>query len=96
MTAVALDAGHVPATAHEAVAHHEEHDRPGMNRMGLLLFMASEAMLFLAQAAARNLTVVYGWDYFIHGWSQVVAEVFELELTPERFQAMSKAAYEVR
>lgn len=50
----------------------------------------------LAQREARNLTVVDGWDYFIHGWSQVVAEVFELELTPERFAAMSKAAYEVR
>lgn len=49
-----------------------------------------------AQQQERSLTVVDGWDYFIHGWSQVVAEVFELELTPERFQAMSKAAYEVR
>ena len=49
-----------------------------------------------AQAQARSLRVVDGWDYFIHGWSQVVAEVFELELTPERFAAMSKVAYEVR
>ncbi|HEY3409397.1 MAG TPA: hypothetical protein VGK53_14595 [Propionicimonas sp.] len=49
-----------------------------------------------AQRESRNLKVIDGWDYFIHGWSQVVAEVFELELTPERFQAMSKAAYEVR
>ncbi len=49
-----------------------------------------------AQRESRNLKVIDGWDYFIHGWSQVVAEVFELELTPERFHAMSKAAYEVR
>jgi shikimate 5-dehydrogenase len=62
------------------------------NYRGSLEFMHQA----LAQAEARNLTVVDGWDYFIHGWSQVVAEVFELELTPERFEAMSKAAYEVR
>lgn len=50
----------------------------------------------LAQQQARGLRVIDGWDYFIHGWSQVVAEVFELELTQERFAEMSKAAYEVR
>lgn len=50
----------------------------------------------LAQPADRGLTVVDGWDYFIHGWSQVVAEVFELELTPQRFAEMSRVAYEVR
>ncbi len=49
-----------------------------------------------AQEQARGLHVVDGWDYFIHGWSQVVAEVFELELTPELFEALSAAAYEAR
>ena len=56
MTAMVLEAEHAPATHHEAEAHveHEHaHDVPGMNRMGLLLFMASETMLFLAMAAAR-------------------------------------------
>jgi shikimate dehydrogenase len=41
-------------------------------------------LLFLEQArsqeAARGLTVVDGWTYFIHGWSRVVAEVFALDL----------------
>lgn len=47
---------HAPADAHEAHeahGHEEEHDRPGINRMGLWLFMASESMLFFAMAAAR-------------------------------------------
>lgn len=38
------------------------------------------ALDFLAQArrqqAARGLHVEDGWSYFIHGWSQVIAEVF--------------------
>ena len=34
-------------------AHEEEHDRPGINRMGLWVFMASESCLFIAMAAAR-------------------------------------------
>ena len=53
MTAMTLEAPAVPAVAHEAAGHHEAHDTAGMNRMGLLLFMASESMLFLAMAAAR-------------------------------------------
>jgi len=45
---------HVDTHAEAHAAHHEEeHDRPGINRMGLWLFMASETMLFIAMAAAR-------------------------------------------
>src|SRR5690606_11218648 len=36
-----------------------------------------------AQEQSRSLHVVDGWRYFIHGWSQVVADVFELELTAD-------------
>lgn len=43
---------HVDTHAH-AAHHEEEHDRPGINRMGLWLFMASESMLFISMAAAR-------------------------------------------
>jgi heme/copper-type cytochrome/quinol oxidase subunit 3 len=42
-----------PHAGAHAAAHEEEHDRPGINRMGLWLFMASESMLFLAMSAAR-------------------------------------------
>ncbi|MFJ2552227.1 shikimate dehydrogenase [Microbacterium sp. NPDC087591] len=45
-----------------------------------------------AQEAARALHVVDGWRYFIHGWSQVVADVFELELTPEIVEQLADAA----
>lgn len=43
---------HVDTPAH-AAHHEEEHDRPGINHLGLWLFMASESMLFFALAAAR-------------------------------------------
>ncbi len=55
---------------------------------------------FLAQARAqeqeRALTVVDGWRYFIHGWSQVVAEVFQLEMDPVLVARLAEAAESVR
>ncbi|GHU63328.1 hypothetical protein AGMMS49983_06530 [Clostridia bacterium] len=33
-----------------------------------------------AQAEARDLTVEGGWIYFIHGWTQVIAEVFHITI----------------
>lgn len=48
------------------------------------------------QSASRNLRVVDGWRYFIHGWSQVIADVFELDLTPDAIAALSHAAESVR
>lgn len=55
---------------------------------------------FLHQARAaeqaRELQVVDGWRYFIHGWSQVVADVFEIELTPEIVEQLADAAESVR
>ncbi|KJQ55168.1 shikimate dehydrogenase family protein [Microbacterium sp. SA39] len=49
-----------------------------------------------AQEQARGLRVLDGWRYFIHGWSQVVADVFELDLTPEIVQRLAAAAESVR
>lgn len=55
---------------------------------------------FLHQAEAqeddRGLHVVDGWRYFIHGWSQVVADVFDLDLTPEIVERLAEAAESVR
>lgn len=48
------------------------------------------------QEAERGLHVVDGWRYFIHGWSQVVADVFELTLTPEIVEQLAEAAEGVR
>jgi shikimate 5-dehydrogenase len=49
-----------------------------------------------AQRAERSLHLVDGWRYFIHGWSQVVADVFEIELTPEIVERLADAAEAVR
>ncbi|MDN3444827.1 shikimate dehydrogenase [Microbacterium sp. APC 3901] len=49
-----------------------------------------------AQEAAHGLHVVDGWRYFIHGWSQVVADVFEIDLTPEIVERLAEAAESVR
>jgi shikimate dehydrogenase len=56
--------------------------------------------VFLEQArrqqAARSLTVEDGWIYFLHGWSAVVAEVFDLELTDELFAELDRSASSLR
>lgn len=49
-----------------------------------------------AQESAHGLHVVDGWRYFIHGWSQVVADVFEIDLTPETVEQLAEAAELVR
>ncbi|MDP3952834.1 shikimate dehydrogenase [Microbacterium sp.] len=49
-----------------------------------------------AQESARGLQVIDGWRYFIHGWSQVIADVFELDLTPEIVEQLAEAAEGVR
>ena len=50
----------------------------------------------LAQKTQRNLIVEDGWVYFIHGWSQVIAEVFHLELTQELVHELSDTASDLR
>jgi shikimate dehydrogenase len=55
---------------------------------------------FLCQARrqerTRDLRVEDGWLYFLHGWSEVIAEVFHVELTPERFELLSGEAGAIR
>lgn len=43
-------------------------------------------------AAGRELVIADGWRYFIHGWTQVIAEVFDLELTPAVVERLSSIA----
>jgi shikimate dehydrogenase len=50
----------------------------------------------LAQVDARNLQVEDGWVYFLHGWSQVIAEVLHIDLTPELFKELDETASRVR
>jgi shikimate 5-dehydrogenase len=44
------------------------------------------------QAVGRGLRIHDGWRYFLHGWTDVIAEVFRLELTRERFSELAAAA----
>ncbi len=48
------------------------------------------------QEKERALTTEDGWLYFVHGWSEVTAEVFDIELTPERFRMLESEAEIVR
>jgi shikimate 5-dehydrogenase len=50
----------------------------------------------LRQVDERELMVEDGWIYFVHGWSQVVAQVLHVELTPELFGRLERAAVSVR
>ncbi len=45
-----------------------------LNYRGDLIFLDQAR----AQQAERRLTIVDGWTYFIHGWTQVIAEVFHV------------------
>ncbi len=59
-------------------------------------------LVFLDQARkqekAKNLHVVDGWDYFIYGWTRVVAEVFDRDIPTDGpgFDAISRIAAEAR
>jgi shikimate dehydrogenase len=63
-----------------------------LNYRGDLAFLR----LAQRQQSERNLTVHDGWRYFLHGWSEVIAEVFHLELTPERFAQLEAEAESLR
>jgi shikimate 5-dehydrogenase len=51
-----------------------------------------------AQSRERGLTVQDGWIYFIHGWTRVLAEVFDVEIPTEGkvFEDLSRVAARVR
>ena len=47
-----------------------------LNYRGDLVFLQQAR----AQAATRSIQVEDGWIYFIHGWTQVIAEVFDITI----------------
>lgn len=59
-------------------------------------------LVFLDQARAaaehRDITVEDGWVYFIHGWTQVIAEVFDVDIPTSgpRFNELSEIAQRSR
>jgi shikimate dehydrogenase len=48
------------------------------------------------QAGARGLELHDGWRYFLHGWSQHIAQVYGLELAPPTFERLAEAAKPLR
>jgi shikimate 5-dehydrogenase len=48
------------------------------------------------QAPSRGLVIEDGWRYFVHGWTCVIEEVFDVEMTPEIVGELSKIALGLR
>lgn len=51
-----------------------------------------------AQQAPRHLHIEDGWTYFLHGWTQVLADVFDTPIpsTGPRFEELARLANEAR
>lgn len=64
-----------------------------LNYRGELVFLDQATR----QKAIRLLQVEDGWTYFIHGWTQVIAEVFDVKIPVigPRFDAMSQIAADI-
>jgi shikimate dehydrogenase len=63
-----------------------------LNYRGELGFLKQAKM----QKDSSHLYIEDGWVYFLHGWTQVMAEIFDFELTPELFQALDSVASQHR
>jgi hypothetical protein len=50
----------------------------------------------LAQREARRLRVEDGWVYFLHGWTQVIAQVLHVSIEGALFDRLARAAATVR
>ena len=59
-----------------------------INYRGDLLFKRQA----LAQRQEKNLHVEDGWQYFIHGWTQVIAEVFDITIDACALEKLSALA----
>jgi shikimate 5-dehydrogenase len=46
-------------------------------------------------AGERALTVYDGWEYFVHGWSCVIADVFHVDIPNERVSKLAEIAARV-
>jgi len=63
-----------------------------LNYRGELDFMRQAQV----QQAERNLTVADGWEYFVHGWSQVISHVLHVQIGAPMFERLSELAAAVR
>ncbi len=53
-------------------------------------------LLLLEYARTQGVRAEDGWEYFLHGWSQIMARVLGFELTPELFAGMRESAAQSR
>ncbi|WP_316569160.1 shikimate dehydrogenase [Neobacillus sp. YIM B06451] len=63
-----------------------------LNYRGELDFMHQA----IRQKEARKLYIEDGWIYFIHGWTQVVAEVFHIDITGKVFDRIEQISNQMR
>ena len=63
-----------------------------LNYRGELDFMHQA----LAQKDSRNVTVKDGWLYFLHGWTQVISQVYHTTIDGETFKRLGEIATRVR
>jgi shikimate 5-dehydrogenase len=59
-----------------------------LNYRGKLGFMHQAR----AQSEARQVRVEDGWLYFLHGWTQVIAQVYQLEIVGDLFDRLAAIA----
>ncbi|ROS48859.1 shikimate dehydrogenase [Frigoribacterium sp. PhB24] len=65
-----------------------------LNYRGDLVFLEQAR----AQQEARRLVVEDGWTYFVHGWTRVISEVFDIDIPTSgpRFERLSEIAVSTR
>lgn len=63
-----------------------------LNYRGSLEFMHQAK----AQEGKKGLIIEDGWTYFVHGWTQVISEVFHIDITGECFATCDRLALEQR
>lgn len=63
-----------------------------LNYRGKLDFMHQA----LAQRETRNVTVEDGWVYFVHGWTQVMAQVYHIAIDAALFARLNSLADSIR
>lgn len=85
-TGLGKDAPGSPTT--DAVSYPEDCLVWEINYRGNLLFKEQAE----AQAAEKRLHVENGWTYFIHGWTQVIEEVFQIKLDSASLNRLSEIA----
>jgi len=63
-----------------------------INYRGSLEFMHQA----IKQQKERNLIIEDGWNYFVYGWTEVIAEVFNIKISKSEMQKCKEIAVEYR